>query len=339
MVEAVRFYNENNLSKTEVAKKYNTDRHMMLKVERFGLEKLKYSDYLKKYYCFTDKELEAINLYLNDNTCSFGEITRRYRFKSTTFKRLLRVIGEDDTRRYQCNFNRDALKEIVTEEDAYILGFILADGYVNEERKFLRIKINARDEDLLVKILKYMQSDQDIHYEYHTITGNKQAYITFNCKELVDTLVGYGIRQAKSCKEEPIEEIPLHLKKHFIRGIVDGDGYISQDLLKTGLSGSQAICEYICYYYNSLGTPLQKKPREDFQLKSNQEISLWRLEYSGESARIIIKDLYENATIYLNRKYELARQVMAMDKSDKNGESFTSANTVLIAGNNTPTIV
>lgn len=66
VVEAVRFYNENNLSKTEVAKKYNTDRHMMLKVERFGLEKLKYSDYLKKYYCFTDKELKVFK---NKNKC------------------------------------------------------------------------------------------------------------------------------------------------------------------------------------------------------------------------------------------------------------------------------
>lgn len=43
-------------------------------------------------------------------------------------------MGYDNSRRYQRNFNRNAFDKIETEADAYWLGFILADGYINEDR-------------------------------------------------------------------------------------------------------------------------------------------------------------------------------------------------------------
>lgn len=318
VVEAVRYYNkEKTLSKTQVAKKYNTDRHMMLKVERVGLENLEYSNYLDMYYGLTSREKNVLDCYLKNKTCSFMEIKRLFGMKGETTKRLLRVVGEDDARRYKHQYNRDAFKEIKTEEDAYILGFILADGYVNEDRGFLKIKLNARDEDILEKILEYMGSDNQVKYELHNLTGNKLAYIEFDCKELVNTLVGYGIRQAKSCKERPIDTMPDHLQKHFIRGYFDGDGYIRKDGRGIGVCGSKEVCEYIRVYVENNIKGYTFNSKSHYHMK---EANLWRLEYVTKPAVKVIEHLYQDSTIYLNRKYELAQKAMAMYKSDKNGE-------------------
>ena len=48
--------------------------------------------------------------------------------------------------------------------------------------------------------------------------------ITLNSRDLVNNLVQYGLFQGKSGKEHFYDLLQIELVKHYIRGIVDGDG-------------------------------------------------------------------------------------------------------------------
>lgn len=51
------------------------------------------------------------------------------------------------------NYNKNAFNEIKTEEDAYWLGFLLADGYISGEndKPFIQIKLGVKDYSQLEK--------------------------------------------------------------------------------------------------------------------------------------------------------------------------------------------
>ncbi|MDU2200512.1 MAG: hypothetical protein ACLRLW_08280 [Terrisporobacter sp.] len=53
----------------------------------------------------------------------------------------------------------------------------MADGYINEKKAFMRIKLKECDKNHLDKFVKFIDGDKGmIKYETHNITSNKQYY-------------------------------------------------------------------------------------------------------------------------------------------------------------------
>lgn len=50
-------------------------------------------------------------------------------------------------------YNRHIFDEINSSEKAYWLGFIIADGYLNEDKNMLRIKLGSIDKHHLEKFI------------------------------------------------------------------------------------------------------------------------------------------------------------------------------------------
>lgn len=311
IIEALNFYNKdniNNLSITAIAKQFKIDKKtLMFYIENNSINITELVEFNDNYYLFEDKEYEAINEYINTDINFLG-IRNKYGYKQETFKKKLEVLGYPTERKYKCNYNRDKFKTIETEEDAYILGFILADGYINERINMLRIKLQEKDIDILEKICDYFEMDYSfIKYEIHKDTGNKQYYISIYNKEIISRLKSYGLYQHKSCNETPYYEIKKELVRHYIRGIWDGDGHILKDLTGTGVCGSEEILIYI---YEVLKSELDLYPsRKNKMIYFDKSSNIYRLHFSTRNVYMITNYLYENATIYLNRKYELYKQI------------------------------
>lgn len=120
---------------------------------------------------------------------------------------------------------------IDTPEKAYWLGFLYADGYVNEKTYSIRINLQKRDEDHLKKFLAAIEAtNTPIKYSQKETEEKvyEGCYICFGDKEMVTDLVAKGCVQNKSLiLEFPNENIvPSHLLSHFVRGYFDGDGSI-----------------------------------------------------------------------------------------------------------------
>lgn len=202
------------------------------------------------------------------------------------------------------NYNKNAFNRIETEEDAYWLGFLLADGYVSGGIKpFIQLKLGAKDLEHLKKFVKYLKYDS-FNVIKETTGGaysknNKCYVVKISCKQLSENLKQYGLHGAKSGKEIPYILKNKELEKHYIRGIIDGDGWIRSTQTGFGVCGSYSVMEYIKNY-------IQENIMDVSTNNITTHGSIYKFELTSKiKTQLILKYFYKDATIYLDRKYEL----------------------------------
>lgn len=197
---------------------------------------------------------------------------------------------------------------IDTEEKAYWLGFLYADGYVNDKQVELALK--AEDLEHIKKFKNFMKSEHKISYK-----ENANAYrITICSSKIASDLRALGCVQAKSLiLTFPTEQqVPKHLIHHFMRGYFDGDGCISygQGQYRLSVLGtSDFLDEYENYILNTLNRTNRNKRKPNGSALS--------IQYAGtEQVYKIYNFLYKDATIYLKRKYNkfLKNAVLRQDR-------------------------
>ena len=70
-------------------------------------------------------------------------------------------------------YNRHIFDNIDSAEKAYWLGFIVADGYLNDDKNMLRIKLGDKDKIHLEKFINFLgKKISKIKRKKHSITGN-----------------------------------------------------------------------------------------------------------------------------------------------------------------------
>lgn len=225
------------------------------------------------------------------------------------FKRILKAYNIDQQIKRK-SYNRDKFEVIDSEEKAYWLGFILADGSIFKNE--LRIKLSEKDRKHLVKFINFMESNGEnglhIQEETHGITGNKLVKVVCCDKKLVSDLKKYGLEQNKSMREKPYLDLPEEYIPHYIRGILDGDGSIYSDLKTISFVGSQDVLEFI-------KSILQNKLKvRDNKLQTHGKI--FKIQWnSRKDKKRICRYLYENSNenSRLERKYNLAMEILNLD--------------------------
>jgi DNA-binding transcriptional regulator WhiA len=122
-------------------------------------------------------------------------------------------------------YNENYFESIDSEDKAYFLGLILADGSVtNNEEKYryqLTLKLHNRDRDILENFIKCIDGEMDIWKN----NKREMSEIFLSGKKLISDLEVLGVTPNKtfSVKYPIIDE---KLEKHFLRGYFDGDGCI-----------------------------------------------------------------------------------------------------------------
>ena len=212
--------------------------------------------------------------------------------------------------------NEQFFNNINTEEKAYILGFICADGHIEKDR--LNITVSIKDKDILEKIRKAMQSNHPIK-EVQRVNPYKKTNretltlveLMVGSVELVKPLFKMGLTTNKTytLSGDILKYVPKYLMRDFLRGYFDGDGNV--------FFGKKYNSGYK-YNINICGN-------EDFLLKSFQTYfpsnnKLYKYLYSRQcyvwkiSQRDKVKDfmyyLYYNSSISLQRKYNEFRKIM-----------------------------
>ena len=205
------------------------------------------------------------------------------------------------------NYNKNAFNKIQTEEDAYWLGFILADGYIGGGKKpFFQIKLGAKDKNHLIKFIKYMGYDtEDVIKETTEMSYTKDNLcyvIKISCKQISENLEKYCLHGAKSEKEIPYMLNNIDLEKHYIRGIIDGDGWIRTTQDGFGICGSYETLEYIKNFINKNIVNV-----ENNNITSHGTIYKFELT-SKIKTELILNYFYKDSTIYLDRKYLIFKE-------------------------------
>lgn len=204
------------------------------------------------------------------------------------------------------DFDRNKFNTITTPEECYWLGFIQADGYIPLNKANnptgVRLKLNSIDEDHIIKFIHFMNGKEEdfLKHETHNITNNSMSYAQFNSRQVADNLGKYGIYNKKSGKETYIFNLPY--QRDYIRGLIDGDGFICSTRFGVGLVGSYDICSNVQQY---LLEQLNIKPK-----KIHPHGKIYKIEYhSKKEVQNICSHLYQDNDISLDRKLKLVEKI------------------------------
>ena len=216
---------------------------------------------------------------------------------------------------------------IDTEHKAYWLGFIMADGCIiqkSKNRPSLSLVINLQDSDYkhLEKFnndlngnlpIRHFMSKPTIIHSYNgdvNVSEKPCCKIEVNSKWLCQDLIAHGVSQRKTLNER----IPLiensSLIRHFIRGFFDGDGCFSaikpsnrkREYPKIMIASGEIIIDFIINnVYQETG----------FLMSHDKYHNLYRCYIQSEEGFLkFVKYIYEDATIFLDRKKELIDSYM-----------------------------
>lgn len=157
-----------------------------------------------KKILFNEKQIKEIKE-MYDNNCSLRRIGENFDCSKNVIKRVL-LENDYYNEKRKCKkypLNDFYFSKIDTEEKAYWLGFIAADGCVFERPNCgstLSFSLNIKDRGHLEKFLKDIKSSALIKEKSGSGYGENTliASLTINSTQLVNDLKKYGIVPKKS---------------------------------------------------------------------------------------------------------------------------------------------
>lgn len=212
--------------------------------------------------------------------------------------------------------NEDFFKCINTEEKAYILGFICADGHIEKDR--LNITVSIKDRDILEKIRYAMHSNHPIKEVQRTNPYKKTnrenlilSELMIGSVELVKPLFNMGLTTNKTytLNGDILKYIPKYLIRDFLRGYFDGDGNVFFGRrYSSGYKYNVNICGNEDFLLKSFQAyfPSNNKLYKDLY---SRQCYVWKISQK-DKVRDFMYYLYYNSSIFLQRKYNEFRKIM-----------------------------
>lgn len=265
----------------------------------------------------TNQEREArrdkvVKLYTIDNK-SINEIAKELKISWDSVKRDLvsRNIPIVSKRNQYSNGNgikNDLFLEIKDSDSAYWLGFLYADGSIRQDRNEIALDLQAKDKKTIEDFHNYCGNQNSIRK--HNITRNGKTYQSFTSsfsnEQVKNNLIKLGCVPKKSLiLTFPTEEqVPQEFIYDFVRGYIDGDGYIQYDYIKHRyriiIAGTKAFLQ-------GLITRLDLFENTSINKDNNSNIYMLTISHKDKVYELLSK-LYENSKYHLERKYEIFKQ-------------------------------
>lgn len=212
---------------------------------------------------------------------------------------------------YYCDYHY--FDNIDTEEKAYWLGFLTADGWINKNDKnnagVTGIELQYGDINHLRKFNKSIGGNYQIvdRWKTCTLSKNKDKKNHMCCIRIFslimyNSLVNKGFSKDKSY-DFHIPDLRQDLVRHYIRGYFDGDGC----LCFTNKSFNISFVTASCFLYEDLLKILERNyiKANGYTFVNDFKTTMYRIEINRNNDKINFLDwIYGDCTIYLDRKYK-----------------------------------
>ena len=216
-------------------------------------------------------------------------------------------------------------RELSLEEKSYIYGLLLTDGTLNfaNQEKYtgqIVLEINKNDEDIVNKLCKIIPHstkterirNTNFKNEYHSVNFRicRQKFI----KELID--FGFPIKDKTLNAAPPIS---YYDKNAFWRGVIDGDGSIGLSQNSHGddnhaflslTTKSEILKDEFCEYIKTI-TGQELNPHR------NKRDDIYNINITSHKCINVLREIYKNATIYLDRKYQKYLECLKWENDHK----------------------
>lgn len=238
-----------------------------------------------------ERHAKIISLYQDDGKSTeeiadqFGITSRGVRYILGKYEVKLR--GKRRTNGYKVD--EDFFKRW-SNEMAYVLGFVYTDGCVSGNT----LTISQKDRYILDKINEVMTSNCVIRESNNGKNTLHTLYI--HRKEIVEDLRRLGVVESKS-RILTFPSVPNDYLPHFIRGVIDGDGWVHLRGYTLNITNASESFSYTLYnVFKERG----------FNARITQQENAYRVWVSGKQDVIKLADwIYEDCgDLYLRRKYD-----------------------------------
>ena len=300
----------NGLTQQQIADKYNTSKSS---IARF----LRNIGITSKVIITELDERKMIELYKNgmiikDIANAFNIGDRRV---SGILKKYNIQISPSYERQRKYSLNENYFDCINTQDKAYLLGLLYADGC--NSNGHIAIRLQERDRDILDKMNIALGSDRPLRFIDYSGRSNycqNQCGLEIVNQHMSNQLSLLGMVPNKSLVLEFPRWMNEKLYPHFIRGYFDGDGYVSKDYNNAKLSiiSTKAFCEKVKdIIYKDIGVNACI-----YLCHKNESTTTRTLQISGRNQiRKFLDYIYNNANLYLDRKYNIY-QSLYIDKNN-----------------------
>ena len=246
-------------------------------------------------------EQEVITRYKNGESCQV--IADSFKVTFHTISNILEKNNIARDNKYKnINLNENYFEKIDSSDKAYFLGFMLTDGNVSLNENTIRLSLSSKDEEIL-NIFKEKTGNEN---KICIREDEKHSERTFQLrsKKWKDDLAKYGVvPQKTSISEMPI--LSTDMMPHLIRGMIDGDGWISFNSHQIGFCGNEKTVNQLKDY---LVTTLNVYDVKVIHASEN----LWQITWASQKdIEKIGNYIYQNKdNCFLSRKYNNFLQII-----------------------------
>ena len=239
-----------------------------------------------------------------------ADLAKEYPISLTAINGLLRRNGYKSKSQSELQ-RKYPIKEnffdvINTEEKAYFLGLLYADGCNATNRNTVILSLKEDDKEILEKLNSLLQPKKPLG---HTKSG--QTTLLISNKHISQRLTELGCHRAKtySLMFPSEEQVPKYLVRHFVRGYFDGDGWVGEKAIS--IVSTLNFC-------NSLAEILNQELNVNSYIRTRhpeRKNNIRMLELSKKAARKFLIWIYKDSNIHLQRKHDRYLKQMEYEKS------------------------
>jgi intein-encoded DNA endonuclease-like protein len=298
--EVVRLYLETNMPIIDIARNFGAKSkdpvYRVLRENNIDVNHERHS--YSNYYIDNTIVDNIYDMYWNQ------KITKRQIAAQLNISIYIRdqVLREREvkTRQHYANeFDETYFDLIDTNNKAYLLGFLYADGCVNKNN-CVSIVLHNKDREILEMFKNELHATNKIS-EIIRKDGNIHVRITFNSKHMCQSLINLGCVHNKT-NTLMFPNLDEKYIWHFIRGFMDGDGCIS---IKNRVNLKGEVKKYLTIGF--VGTKSMMNSLKSI-FKVNNKIYLHRNAFhlyisKKEDVLQVGKLIYKDAELFLKRKY------------------------------------
>lgn len=208
----------------------------------------------------------------------------------------------------------------MNKEKAWMLGYLLSDGSIARppyrgkgDETHLEFICKYDDREVMYKLKEVLQTSAKVQ-EYPNYKSPQAKLRPYDCRDIVNEYS--DIKQ-----RVPVEKIQGY-ERHFIRGLIDGDGTLSyresRKSFRIGFidqiqSITQWVADTIC---NMLSLPIK-------QARWSEQNNVWEIMWEGNMAKLIAWWLYHGDVQHcsLQRKLDKYRIIVLSNQSFANRDN------------------
>lgn len=252
---------------------------------------------------------KVVRLYIEEEK-SINQIANELGIDWSTVKRDLvsRNVEIQKTRNQYKSSNgisNTLFKEINDNDSAYWLGFLYADGSIRKDRNEITLDLQEQDKKTIEDFHSYCGNKNSIREHNINRNGkNYKSYVSgFSNAVVKENLINLGCTPKKSLTLTfPNErQVPQEYIYDFIRGYIDGDGYIQYDYEKHRyrivILGTKEFLQGLIQRIDLF---------EYCSITQDKNSNIFILTISNkENVFNLLTKLYENSKYHLQRKFEI----------------------------------